>query len=118
MVEWMFDRHGKARIIFDGGKLRSSHGVVVAWIKEPNVYYLGGQHAGWFEDGVLFDSRNHVLGFLRDAEGHLPSRPGLAGTPGMPGLAGTPGRPGFAGTPGRPGRGGWSSEDIAEYFET
>ena len=117
MAEWMFDRHGKARIIWDSDKLRSSHGVVVAWIEEPNVYFRGGRHAGWIEDGVLFDSHNRVLGFLRDAEGNLPSRPGLAGTPGMPGLAGTPGRPGFAGAPGRPGRGGYSSDDIAEYFE-
>lgn len=118
MAEWMFDRHGKARIIFDGGKLRSSHGVVIAWIKEPNVYFLSGQHAGWFEKGILFDSHNHVLGFLQNVEGHLPWKPGLAGTPGMPGLAGTPSSPGFAGTPGRPGQGGWSSKDIAEYFET
>jgi hypothetical protein len=88
---------------------------VIGWIVGTKLYFLSGQHAGWFESGVFYDSRNTVIGFLRNAIG-LPSRPGIGGTPGMPGFSGSPGRPGLSGTPGRPGRGGWSSEDLATYF--
>src|SRR3989441_4163966 len=51
---------------------------------------------------------SHLSCFPRLANGDLPSRPGLSGTPGMPGFAGRPGRPGLSGGPGRPGFGGWS----------
>ena len=67
--------------------------------------------------GVIYDSNNKALGFLRNATGHLPSRPGLGGTPGTPGFSGRPGRPGFSGVPGKPGRGGWSQEDLDAYFK-
>lgn len=116
MCEWIFDKTGRATLILDTDCIRNNHGQMVAWISENNVFDLAGHHRGWFEDGVLADSRNHVLGFLRDATGHLPSRPGLGGTLGMPGFTGRPGRPGFSGVPGRPGRGGWSSEALATYF--
>lgn len=118
MSDWIFGRSGLATVIYDNDCIRNRRGQVTAWISGINVYYRNGQHAGWFEDGVLSDSRNQVLGFLRDATGHLPSRPGIGGTPGTPGFGGRPGRPGFGGTPGRPGRGGWSSEDLSTYYES
>jgi hypothetical protein len=116
MASWLFDRSGHPEILFDGDKLRSSRGVVIGWISGENVYSLNGHHAGWFEGGVVYDRQNRALAFLADAGGHLPSRPGLAGTPGVPGFSGVPGRPGFSGTPGRPGMGGWSNEDLSTYF--
>jgi hypothetical protein len=116
MSDWIFDRNGRATLILDSDCIRSSRGQVVAWISGNNFYTMQGRHCGWFEDGVFSDSHNRVLGFLRNATGHLPSRPGIGGTPGTPGFAGRPGRPGFSGAPGRPGRGGWSNEDLASYF--
>lgn len=116
MADWIFDRHGRATLILDSDCIRNSRGQVVAWISGDNVYTLQGRHCGWLEDGVLADSHNRVLGFLRNATGHLPSRPGIGGTPGTPGFAGRPGRPGLSGTPGKPGRGGWSNEDLAAYL--
>lgn len=116
MAEWVFNKNGHATIIFDSDCLRSNNGSVTAWISGENVYSLSGKHKGWFVDGVLSDSNNMVIGFLRDCRGLLPSRPGLGGCPGMPGFAGRPGRAGFCGVPGKPGRGGWSNEDLASYY--
>ena len=116
MGEWMYNRNGKAVLIQDSDCLRSNHGQVVAWISGNNVFSINGRHCGWFEDGVLFDSCNCVLGFLSAATGQLPSRPGIGSTPGTPGFAGRPGRPGFSGIPGRPGRGGWYTNNLEAYF--
>ena len=116
MSDWIFDRSGRATLILDSDCIRNNRGQVIAWISGNNVYTLQGGHCGWFEEGVLSDSGNRVLGFLRNAAGQLPSRPGIGGTPGTPGFAGRPGRPGLSGSPGRAGRGGWSNEDLASYF--
>ena len=116
MAEWVFDRNGCPTLILDSDCIRNSRGQVLAWIYNNSVYTMQGRHVGWFENGVLSDSRNQVLGFTRNATGPTPGRPGLSGTPGMPGFAGRPGRPGLAGAPGRPGRGGWSLENITAYF--
>jgi len=116
VAEWVYDKHGNATLILDGDCIRDAGGSVIAWIHGENVYSLSGFHVGWFEDGVLADSSNSVLGFVSGAAGYTPARPGLSGVPGMPGFAGRPGRPGLAGVPGRPGRGGWSSANLGEYF--
>jgi len=115
MNNWIFNRNGRASAILDSDCIRSSHGQVIAWISGNNVYTLQGKHCGWFEEAVLYDSHNRVLGFLQNAT-NLSSRPGMGGIPGTPGFAGRPGRPGFSGTPGRPGYGGWSNEDLGTYF--
>jgi len=103
-------------MIFDSDCIRNNRGTVVAWISGNSIYTLKGRHCGWFENGILFDSSNDVIGFLRDSTGGLPSVPGIGGTPGTPGFSGKPGRPGFSGVPGRPGRGGWSKEDLSNFF--
>jgi len=116
MSDWLFSKNGQAEILLDGDCFRSDRGDVVAWIREPHVYSLNGNHIGWFENGVLYDSNNQALGFLRGATGSVPGRPGLGGTPGKPGSGGRPGKPGFGGVPGKPGRGGWSGIDLGDYF--
>ncbi len=117
MPNWVFDKRGRPALIQDDDCLRDLRGHVCAWLSGINVYSKRGRHVGWFEEGVLYDSHNRVIGFLRDATGSMPGRPGLNGTPGMPGFAGRPGKPGFAGAPGRPGKGGWPSNDFDLYFE-
>lgn len=116
MADWMYDRNGRARIIFDNGKIRSAQGRVIAWIGGSSLFSLQGRHIGWFEGGVMSDSRNCPIAFLRQRTAGLPSVPGIGGTPGMPGFAGVPGRPGFPGTPGRPARGGWSQMDVEDFL--
>ena len=115
MAEWVYDKSGKATIILDDDCFRNSNGQVIAWISGTNIYSLQGKHIGWFEHGVIRDSNNSAIGFIKNC-GSLPSRPGLGGTPGMPGFSGRPGRPGFAGTPGKPGKGGWSNHALNSYF--
>jgi hypothetical protein len=116
MSEWIYDRQGQASAILDGDCVRTDGGEVAAWISGSNLYSLSGEHIGWFENGVLRDSDNQVIAFLREAT-DLPSRPGLGGTPGTPGFSGKPGKPGFSGRPGRPGRGGWSEHNLTEYLQ-
>lgn len=116
MAEWVFDRRGRATLIVDDDCVRSRRGRVIGWISGSSVYSLRGTHGGWHEDGVFYDSANRAIGFVADASGGLPSRPGLSGTPGMPGFSGRPGRPGLGGVPGRPGRGGWSSVPLQVYL--
>jgi hypothetical protein len=117
MVEWIFDKNGKATAIFDADCIRTGAGDVAVWIARNNLYSLKGDHIGWFENGVFYDSNNNIIGFLRGASG-LSSRPGLSGLPGMPGFSGRPGRPGFSGVPGRPGKGGWSRYGLDGYIKT
>ena len=117
MADWIYNKSGNASIICDNDCLRNNFGQVIAWIRGLDVYSLNGNHIGWFEKGIIYDSNNGVLGFIRNRTGHLPSTPGIAGTPGTPGFGGKPGRPGFSGTPGRPGYGGWSTRDLSKYFE-
>lgn len=116
MAQWLFNRRGRATIIYDSNCFRNNGGHVVAWIYGDNVYSLKGRHVGWFEGGIFYDSHNNALGFLPNFTGYLPSIPAIGGSPGMPGFSGRPGRPGFSGIPGRPGYGGWSSYDLDSYF--
>jgi hypothetical protein len=78
MAEWLFDRGGRARILHDSDKLRNNQGQVIAWISENNVYCLRGRHVGWFEGGVVFDSRNCPI-VARNRTIGLPSVPGIGG---------------------------------------
>jgi len=116
VTDWIYGKNGQATVILDRDCFRSNRGKVIAWSKGENVYSLSGKHIGWFEEGVLYDSRNQALGFLRNSIGYLPSRPGIGGTPGNPGFGGRPGRPGFSGVLGKPSRGGWSQNDLSTYF--
>lgn len=116
MAEWLFDPNGIPRIIVDGNCFRSALGRVIGWVQAQSAYSLGGSHLGWYEDGVLYDRKNRTVGFCYGATGHVPSRPGLTGTPGMPGFAAAPGLPGLAATPSRPGYGDWSDTDLENFF--
>lgn len=117
MADWIFNTNGDATIILDGDCLRNEYGEVIAWIYYDSAYSLNGNHVGWFENGILYDSNNDVLGFIQNRTGYLPSIPAMGGTPGMPGFSGRPGRPGLSGIPGRAGYGGWSNLNLNTYFE-
>jgi|GEM_PF-3907690 len=80
MSEWIFNRNGRPKLLFDQDCLRNIHGHVITWINGPNIYSLRGSHIGWFENGIFYDSDNYAIGFLRNCTGNLPYRPGLTGT--------------------------------------
>jgi hypothetical protein len=92
MIDWAYGKNGQATLIFDSDCFRNNRGHVIAWINDQCVYLLRGQHMGWFEEGVLYDSSNHAVGFLRNATGYLPSRPGIGGQarPAFPVVRGDP----------------------------
>ena len=117
LEERLFDESGRATLILDSDRLRNDAGQVIGWIAGNSAYTLWGRHVGWFENGILYHTGNHALGFLREATGYLPSRPIMRETPQMHGFGGLPGRPVLSGVPGRPGYGGWSSHSLATYFE-
>jgi hypothetical protein len=116
MAEWVFDKQGRAALIYDRDCFRSKIGKVVAWLSNNNVYGTNGRHRGWFEKGIFYDSNNRAVGFTRDATGSLPSRPSTGGIPSTPPFFAKPLKPLFAGTPSRPGPGGWSDEDLKGYL--
>ena len=113
MAEWLYDKSGNATLILDTDCIRNRSGVVVGWLSSNGAFSINGNHIGWFERGVVYDRNNNALGFTSQADGYIPSRPGLAGAPGMPGFAG---RPGLSGMFGRPGFGGWSQAPLSSYF--
>lgn len=118
--EWIFDQGGYPTLILDGDCLRDAQGHVVGWISNKDVYTLYGIHAGWYENGIFYDSWNRQLGFLKNSVsvGSYPSLPGISGVPGLPGFMGKPARPGLSTPPGRPGPAGtWSGEELGAYYE-
>lgn len=116
-MDWLYDRYGQATLFIYGDRFISQNGTNYGWLYNGHVYGLrDGRHIGWFENGILYDEHNKVIAFMRNATGHLPSRPGIGGTPGTPGIPGKPGRPGFSGISGRPGYGGWSSQSLDAFF--
>lgn len=116
-MDWMYNRQGQALFLLYDERFISKNGKNLGWIINSNVYHLrSGKHLGWYENGILYDGRNRVLAFSRDATSYLPSVPGLGGTPGVPGIPGKPGVPGLSGVPGRAGYGGWSQISIDEFF--
>lgn len=75
MADWMFDRSGQARIIFDNDKIRSAQGRHrLDWRQQ--CFLASRKHLGWFEGGVMTDSRDCPIAFLRQRTAGLPSVPG------------------------------------------
>jgi|WetSurMetagenome_2_1015567.scaffolds.fasta_scaffold53004_1 hypothetical protein len=116
MADWIFDRKGSPTLIFDGDCIRNHTGMVLAWVQDNNVYSMQGQHRGWFEEGILYDAQNRIIGFTEGATGRIPSKPDKYDAIEMPKFADRPERIDLKGTPGRPGHGGWSEKDLSTYF--
>jgi len=116
MLEWIYNRNGRAVALNCDDCVFDSNGCFRLWKWENNLYNMNGNHVGWVEGGVFYDSQNRVLGFTRDHSKSLPSTPGICGTPGYPGISGKPSRPGFSGVPGRPGYSEWSTILMEDYI--
>lgn len=116
MAEWLFDRNGRPQIIEDGDCFRSADGSMVGWLSGNGAYSLSGRPVAWYEKGVLYDGSYRAIGFRAGTTGHLPSRPGLSGTPDMPDFAAKPGRPSLPRVPSPLGFGGWSHIRLGWFF--
>ena len=118
MPELLFDCDWEITGIIDDDCLRTVEVEVVAWVSGENVYNVNRDHAGWFADGVLYDSDNETLAYLQNAKGYIPFRQFLSGTPGMPGFSEKPYKPVMIGESGRPSYGSFSSYKLKDYFQT
>lgn len=116
LAEWFFDQAGAPCLILDESRIRNGRGVVVGWVNGSNVYLRHGQHVGWFEGGVIYDSTNCALAYSRNRTGYLPSGTAVRGGTALPALPEAPPSPQFAVPPGKPGRGAWSRHDPGNYF--
>ena len=118
MAQWLYNRNGHAKIILDGDCLRDGRAAcVIGWIDRDNVYNLSGRHTGWFEHGILYDSRNDTIGFLEVRSGSLPFSPAIAVAPVTPVLAVRPVRPVLGAVRARGAFGGWSRDDLTAFLK-
>jgi hypothetical protein len=116
VAEWIYDQVGLAGAILDDYSIRNRDGNVVAWVFGIGVFALPGEHIGWFEDGVLYDSDNCVLGFIDAAKGRKVVTPLVVSTPALPPFARRPSTPRLHGKPGRLEPGPWSGRSLQDYF--
>jgi hypothetical protein len=118
MSEWIYDRQGRPQIIVDGDRFLDRSGInTIGWINGISVFTLTGQHAGWFENGVLWDIRNRCIGFTMEATGDFPTRPDITETRLMPDIGKRPRSPTLADTPIRPERCDWSNIPLDYNFD-
>ena len=118
MAEWMYDRRGSPQIIVDGDRFLDRSGInTVGWLDGTSTFTLSGEHVGWYENGVLWDEKNHCVGFTAEATGDIPSRPDLAQTRPMPDIGKSPKRPAIEGAPIRPEQAGWSNVPLDYTFD-
>ena len=82
LAEWIFDQHGDPQFIVDDTRFVDKSGLTVGWHKADYVYSLVGDHLGWYQGGVLFDSANRAVGFSVTAQ--VPPTLTLSSTPPSP----------------------------------
>ncbi len=117
LVTWVYDESGCAAAILDEFCIRNVAGSTVGWVFGVSVFSLKGEHIGWFEDGVLYDLENKVLGFVPSAKGLVLGKPALAPAPVMPPFTKRPCAPTLRGRSMRLRSSGWSSACLASYLE-
>lgn len=117
MVTWVYDEIGCAGAILDEFCIRDLSGDAVGWVFGVSMFSLKGEHIGWFEDGVIYDVENRVLGFIPGARGLLLDPPALAAEPAVPRFAKRPYVPTLRGRSARPRASGWSSSCLASYLQ-
>lgn len=121
MVTWIYDEFGCAGAILDEFCIRNLCGTTVGWVFGVSVFSLKGEHIGWFEDGVLYDVHNQVLGFVAGAKGlalalHI-NAPAPGPAPALPAFSKRPYAPTLRGRTARPHGTGWSHCVLATYLE-
>ena len=116
MLTWVYDEIGCAGAILDEFCLRNLAGSTVGWVFGLSVFSLKGEHIGWFEDGVLYDIENKVLGFVPGTKGLLLALPPLASDPAVPVFSKRPHVPSLRGRSARPRGKGWSAHCLANYL--
>jgi hypothetical protein len=117
LVTWIYDEIGCAGAVLDDFCIRNLAGNTVAWVFGLSVFSLRGEHIGWYEDGVLFDIHNRILGFIPGATGLRTEPPALAPEPPLPAFSKRPHVPTLRGRVARPSGRGWSASCLASYLD-
>lgn len=116
MLTWIYDEIGCPGAILDDFCIRTAAGHTVAWVFGLSMFSLSGEHIGWYEEGVIFDLHNDVLGFIPGAPGLRLEAPALACEPPMPAFSKRPHVPTLRGRGARPKGKGWSAFCLAAYL--
>lgn len=116
VITWVVDDIGCPGAILDEFCIRNLAGATVGWVFGISVFSLKGEHIGWYEDGVLYDIENQVLGFIPGATGLALACPALAPEPAAPAFAKRPHVPALRGRAARPPGRGWSSFCLSTYL--
>jgi hypothetical protein len=117
LVTWIYDEIGCAGAVLDDFCIRSLGGHTLAWVFGLSVFSLKGEHIGWYEDGVIFDIHNNVLGFIPGAAGLPLDAPALAPEPALPAFSKRPHVPTLRGRVARPSGHRWSAFCLASYLD-
>ena len=115
-MTWIYDEIGCAGAILDEFCIRNLAGHTVGWVFGLSVFSLKGEHIGWFEDGIVFDIDNKVLGFVPGAKLAPAEAPPLASQPATPVFSKRPHVPTLRGRAARPHAQGWSRHSLAGYL--
>ncbi|UUZ54745.1 hypothetical protein LP419_01475 [Massilia sp. H-1] len=119
MLTWIYDDIGCAlSAILDDSCIRNlALSNTVGWVFGLSVFSLKGEHIGWFEEGVLFDIHNNVLGFIPGAAHRCLEAPALEGRTGAAGLQKRPQVPNLRGRIARPAGRAWSAFCLSSYLD-
>lgn len=116
MLTWIYDEIGCAGAVLDDYCIRNLAGHTVGWVFGLSVFSLRGEHVGWYEEGVIYDIHNDVLGFIPGAPGLPLEQPALACEPPLPVFSKRPHVPTLRGRGARPHGKGWSRYCLATYL--
>ncbi|MDM5176907.1 hypothetical protein PO883_06810 [Massilia sp. DJPM01] len=117
MLTWLYDEAGRAAAILDEFCLRTLGGEAAGFVFGLSAFSLRGEHIGWFEDGVLYDVDNQLLGFLAGARGMAHDFPALLAPPPEPVFGKRPTVPTLRARPVRRPAGGWSRHGLPGYID-
>lgn len=116
LITWVVDDIGCPGAILDDFCIRNLAGDTVGWVFGISVFSLKGEHIGWYEEGVLYDIENKVLGCIPGATGLAFACPALAPELAAPAFAKRPHVPALRGRAVRPAGRGWSSFCLSTYL--
>ncbi|RSZ59990.1 hypothetical protein HF313_14840 [Massilia atriviolacea] len=117
-MTWLYDEAGRASAILDEFCLRTIDGEPAGYVFGLSAFSIKGEHIGWFEDGVLYDVENRILGFLAGARGMAHDFPALQPPPPEPVFGKRPNVPTLRARPVRRPAGGWSRHALADYVDS
>ena len=63
-IDVIYNRYGEPVLrLLDNGRIVDFNGKNFGFIDGINLYNYGGQHVGWYENGIMRDHNSFVVGF-------------------------------------------------------